>query len=163
MDKKTKLELLSNSEAKTEAIGRAIGAAVLAGDVIGLRGELGAGKTRLVKGIALGLDVTEYEKVKSPTFVIVREHPGRLRLFHVDAYRLSGAAELWGLGWEEMLNQGGLTVVEWAERVAEALPADRLNVELEIAGANTRRVRMSWGGTESKDLLGRIRKRWSDK
>ena len=163
MSEQTKLEILSHSEAETEAIGRAIGMSATAGDVVGLLGELGAGKTRLVKGIAGGLEVTEQEKVKSPTFVIVREHPGRLRLFHVDAYRLSGAAELWGLGWEEMLNQGGLTVVEWAERVAQALPGDRLTVELEIAGANIRRVRMSCGGSESKDLLARIRKRWSDK
>ena len=131
--------------------------------MIGLVGELGAGKTRLVKGIALGLEIAEQEKVKSPTFVIVREHPGRLRLFHVDAYRLSGAAELWALGWEEMLNQGGLTVVEWAERVAQALPTDRLDVELEIAGAQTRRVRMSCGGVESEALLARVHKSWSDK
>ena len=143
MSEQTKLELLSNSEDQTEAIGRTIGACVRAGDVVGLLGELGAGKTRLVKGIAGGLEVGEKEKVKSPTFVIIREHPGRLRLFHVDAYRLSGAAELWDLGWEEMLNQGGLTVVEWAERVAQALPADRLSIELEIAGASSRRVRMS--------------------
>ena len=163
MSEQTKLEILSHSEAETEAIGRAIGMSATAGDVVGLLGELGAGKTRLVKGIAGGLEVTEQEKVKSPTFVIVREHPGRLRLFHVDAYRLSGAAELWGLGWEEMLNQGGLTVVEWAERVSQALPADRLSVELEIAGSNSRRVRMSCGGTESEDLLRRILKSWSDK
>ena len=163
MSEQTKLELLSNSEAETEAIGRAIGVSVTGGDVIGLTGDLGAGKTRLVKGIALGLETTEHDKVRSPTFVIVREHPGRLRLFHVDAYRLSGAAELWGLGWEEMLNQGGLAVVEWAERVVQALPEDRLDIELAIAGANSRRVRMSCGGTESKNLLARMRERWSDK
>ena len=157
------MEILSNSEAESEAIGRAIGVSVTAGDVIGLLGELGAGKTRLAKGIALGLEVTEHEEVRSPTFVIVREHPGRLRLFHVDVYRLNGAGELWGLGWEEMLNQGGLMIVEWAERVAQALPVDRLTVELEMAGANSRRVRMSSGGSESKDLLGRICQRWSDR
>lgn len=157
------MELLSNSEGQTEAIGRAIGVSVTAGDVIGLTGELGAGKTRLVKGIAGGLEVTEHEKVKSPTFIIIREHPGRLRLFHVDAYRLSGASELWGLGWEEMLNQGGLAVVEWAERVDQALPTDRLDIEMEITGSNSRRVRMNYGGSESKDLLARICKSWSDK
>ena len=157
------MEILSKSEAETEAIGRAIGSSATAGDAIGLEGELGAGKTRLVKGIAVGLEVSEHETVRSPTFVIIREHAGRLRLFHVDAYRLSGAAELWGLGWEEILNQGGLTVVEWAERVTQALPGDRLSIEMEIAGANSRRVRMSCGGSESKGLLARIRQRWSDK
>ena len=154
---KTKLEILSNSEAETEAVGRAIGLAGGCGNVVGLVGQLGAGKTRLVKGIALGLEVIENSKVKSPTFVIVREHSGRLRLFHVDAYRLSGAAELWAMGLEEMLNQSGLTVVEWAERVADALPADRLTVKLDIAGANSRRIQMSCGGSESKGLLARIR------
>ena len=156
MGEQEKLELLSNNETDTEAIGRAIGLAGEAGDVIGLIGELGAGKTRLVKGIALGLEVSNCKEVKSPTFVIVREHAGRLRLYHVDAYRLSGAAELWGLGLEEMLNQESLTVVEWEERVADVLPSDRLSIELEIAGANSRRIRMSSGGTESKALLGRI-------
>ena len=150
------MELLSNSEAETEAIGQAIGASGTAGDVIGLVGELGAGKTHLVKGIAIGLEVAEHKQVKSPTFVIVREHIGRLRLYHVDAYRLSGAAELWSLGLEEMLNQGGLAVVEWAERVAEALPADRLTVQLKIIGANSRRVQMSCGGSESRALLEQI-------
>lgn len=163
MSQQMELKILSKSEAETEAIGGAIGTSARAGDVVGLTGELGAGKTRLVKGIAKGLEIVEYEKVKSPTFVIVREHPGRLRLFHVDVYRLSGAAELWTLGWEEMLNQGGLIVVEWAERVAEALPSDRLNVELAIAGADSRNVRLSCGGAESKELLARIRKGWSDK
>ena len=156
MSQQAELELLSNSEADTEAIGRAIGLAGEADDVIGLIGELGAGKTRLVKGIALGLEVRDHREVKSPTFLIVREHPGRLRLYHVDAYRLSGAAELWALGLEEMLNQGSVIVVEWAERVADVLPSDRLSVELEIVGSNSRRIRMSCGGTGSKALLGRI-------
>ena len=156
MGEKTKIEIVSNSEADTEAVGRAIGLAGEAGDVIGLIGELGAGKTRLVKGIAGGLEVRDQREVKSPTFVIIREHPGRLRLYHVDAYRLSGAAELWALGLEEMLNQGSLIVVEWAERVVDVLPIDRLTVELEIAGSNSRRGRMSCGGASSKALLGRI-------
>ena len=155
MSGQTKLKILSHSEADTEDIGQAIGLAGRAGDVVGLVGQLGAGKTRLVKGIARGLAVAEKKEVKSPTFVIIREHTGRLRLFHVDAYRLSGPAELWALGLEEMLSQG-LIVVEWAERVADSLPIDRLTLELDIIGPGSRRIRLSCGGPRARELLGRI-------
>ena len=137
-------------------MGRAIGLAGRAGELVGLVGELGAGKTRLVKGIAAGLGVTEKREVRSPTFVLIREHPGRLRLFHVDAYRLTGAEELQGLGFGELLEQGGLTVVEWADHVGEALPVDRLNVDLAITGANSRRIGLSCGGVKSRALLERV-------
>ena len=157
MIEQTELELVSNSEAETQAVGRAIGRASAAGELIGLLGELGAGKTRLVKGIALGLEVAESSEVKSPTFVIVREHAGRLRLFHVDAYRLSGAAELWAIGLEEILAQAGLVVIEWAKHVADSLPVDRLTVELGITGPNSRRIRLRGGGPRANELLGRIR------
>jgi len=156
MSEQTELEILSHSEADTEAIGRAIGLAGRAGDVVGLVGPLGAGKTRLVKGIASGLAVAENNEVKSPTFVIIREHAGRLRIFHIDAYRLSGPAELWSLGLEEMLSQAGLIVVEWAEHVADSLPVDRLTVELAIIGPGSRRIRLSCGGARASELLGRI-------
>ena len=156
MSEQTELEILSHSEADTEAIGRAIGLAGRAGDLVGLVGQLGAGKTRLVKGIAWGLAVAEKSEVRSPTFVIIREHTGRLRFFHVDAYRLSGPAELWSLGLEEMLSQAGLIVVEWAERVADSLPIDRLTVQIDITGRGSRRIRLSCGGPQANELLGRI-------
>ena len=156
MTEQTELELISQSEADTEAIGRAIGLAGKAGDLIGLVGELGAGKTRLVKGIALGLEVAESNEVKSPSFVIIREHEGRLRLFHIDAYRLNGPTELWSLGLEEILSQAGLAVIEWSERVADSLPVDRLTIQIDITGPNDRRLRLRCGGRRSIELLGRI-------
>ena len=100
-------------------------------------------------------------KVRSPTFVLIREHVGRLRLFHVDAYRLSGAGELDSLGFEEILGQGGLTVVEWADHVAEGLPADRLSVRLSIAGSDSRRISLSSGGQGSRALLERLEQEWA--
>ncbi len=156
MTEQTELELISQSEADTEAIGRAIGLAGKSGDLIGLVGEVGAGKTRLVKGIALGLEVAESNEVKSPSFVIIRGHEGRLRLFHIDAYRLNGATELWSLGLEEILSQAGLTVIEWSERVADSLPVDRLTIQIDITGPNDRRLRLRAGGTQASKLLGRI-------
>ena len=157
MTEQTQLELLSHSETDTETVGRAVGLAGRAGDLVGLLGELGAGKTRLVKGIAAGLGVAQQSEVRSPSFVLIREHVGRLQLFHVDAYRLSGAAELWLLGVDEILSQTGLTVVEWAQRVADSLPADRLSVELTITGPSSRSIRLSCGGPRANRLLARIR------
>ena len=155
------LEFISHGESQTERIGRAIGMAGRAGDVVGLVGELGAGKTRLAKGVAAGLGVEDERKVRSPSFVLIREHAGRLRLFHVDAYRLAGAGELESLGFEEILGQGGLTVVEWADHVAEALPEDRLTLDLTITGKKSRRIRLNCGGRRSTELLQRVRAEWA--
>ena len=157
MNCESQLEIISNSEADTEALGRAIGLAAGGGELVGLIGELGAGKTRLVKGIAVGLAVENEAEVRSPTFVLIREHVGRLRLFHADAYRLAGAAELNSLGFDEMLDQNGLVVVEWADHVKEALPADRLSVDLNITAPTSRQIRLIANGPRSQALLERIK------
>ena len=156
----SELEFVTHGESQTQALGRAIGLASRAGDVVGLVGELGAGKTRLIKGVAAGLGVGNGREVRSPTFVLIREHAGRLRLFHVDAYRLSGAGELNSLGFEEILSQGGLTVVEWADQVTDGLPVDRLTLHLTITGVRSRRIILSCGGGRSRTLLERVRQEW---
>jgi len=160
MSGKAQLELITRGEAQTEAIGRAIEKMAAAGDLIGLVGQLGAGKTRMIKGIAAGLGLNS-RQITSPTFVLIKEYEGRLRLFHVDAYRLSGGKELESMGFEEIAGQGGLTVVEWADHVADCLPADRLTVTLEIIGPQKRQIRISSEGTVSESLLERIRGYWS--
>jgi len=157
----SELEFISRSESQTQALGRAVGLASRAGDVVGLVGELGAGKTRLIKGVAAGLGVSNGQEVRSPTFVLIREHAGRLRLFHVDAYRLHGAWELNSLGFEEILSQGGLTVVEWADQVADGLPVDRLTLHLVITGLRSRQVSLRCGGGRSRALLERLREEWA--
>ncbi len=157
----SELEFVSHGESQTEAVGRAIGLAGRAGDVVALVGELGAGKTRLVKGVAAGLGVKNRQDVRSPTFVLIREHAGRLRLFHVDAYRLGGAGELNSLGFEEILSQGGLTVVEWADHVADGLPVDRLTLHLAITGLRSRKVNLGGGGGQSRALMERVREEWA--
>lgn len=124
----------------TRAAGRRLGARLRAGDVLALVGPLGAGKTELVKGVALGLDVPEDEPVLSPTFVLAREYAGCLRLIHVDAYRLSGAGELMGLGLDEALGEGAVVAIEWADRVSQWLPAGAIHVELEHLGPHERRI-----------------------
>lgn len=121
------LHLRSAHPDETAAIGRGIAALLAPGDVIVLTGPLGAGKTRLVQGIAEGLGVPG--RVTSPTFVIVRRHAGRVPLVHVDAYRLSEAHDLLGLD-DDVLAADVVTCIEWGGNVEDALPTDRLDCDL---------------------------------
>lgn len=124
--------------------------------VIALVGPLGAGKTQMTKGIAEGLGVADPRKVASPTFVLEQEYAGRLKLRHLDAYRLAGPTDLWDIGIDEMGKAGGVVVVEWAERAAEALPADALWVHLEPTGERSRRLGFTANGPRSTKLLERL-------
>jgi tRNA threonylcarbamoyladenosine biosynthesis protein TsaE len=131
----------SATHAETQALGERLGRALVAGDVVALVGELGAGKTSFVQGLARGLGITG--RVASPSFTIVNEHAGRVPLYHVDFYRLEDADELANIGFEEYFSLGGVVVVEWADRFPRALPAERLDVRIEITGEGTRRLHVS--------------------
>jgi tRNA threonylcarbamoyladenosine biosynthesis protein TsaE len=133
---RTAVRRTCRSAAATRALGARLGAAARAGDVIALGGPLGAGKTELARGIARGLGVTE--PVVSPTFVLVAEHEGRVPLFHVDCYRMAGPADALAAGVLDDRAAGGVTVIEWAERLDGALPAGRLEVAIEGAGDDPR-------------------------
>ena len=124
----TPLRIQSGSADVTQELGRTIGENASVGDVILLTGELGAGKTCLTQGIALGLGVEGY--VRSPTFVLMTRHHGRLTLHHVDLYRMGSAAEAWDLGLDEQLFSDGICVIEWADRAAELFPEDCLRIDL---------------------------------
>src|ERR1035438_6593285 len=107
---------ISHSPAETESLGETFGSAAKRGFVVALSGELGAGKTQLVKGLARGLGITA--RVHSPTFTLVNEYAGgRLKLFHLDLYRLESRAQIRAAGLEEFLQPDGVAVVEWAERI----------------------------------------------
>ena len=128
-----------DSEAETRALGLRIASAAEPGDIIALVGDLGTGKTALTKYIAEGLGVTE--EVISPTFNIVKEYrSGRIPLFHFDVYRLSGPEECRDTGAEDYLEDSGLSVIEWADIVADALPEDSLLINIEYAGKGERRI-----------------------
>ncbi|MCP4592107.1 MAG: tRNA (adenosine(37)-N6)-threonylcarbamoyltransferase complex ATPase subunit type 1 TsaE [bacterium] len=128
-----------NSVDQTLAFGRRIGTALAPGWVIGLVGPLGVGKTHLVKGIADGNRAAGHPAVEvtSPTFVLVNEYAGRVRIYHLDAFRLLSGADLDELGLEEMIATGAV-VIEWADRVAEALPTDRLTITGQSTGETSR-------------------------
>ena len=131
------LRIQSPSADFTQSLGRTIGQHASAGDVFLLTGPLGAGKTCLTQGIALGLGVEGY--VRSPTFVLMTRHRGRLTLHHVDLYRMGSPAEAWDLGLEDQLFDEGVCVIEWADRAAEIFPEDCLWIDLEYGADPDRR------------------------
>jgi tRNA threonylcarbamoyladenosine biosynthesis protein TsaE len=118
--------LRSDAPRRTRALGRALGARAVRGAVLTLIGPLGAGKTQLAKGVADGLGVTTV--VNSPTFVLMNEHVGRLRLFHVDAYRLDEPGDALAAGLFDERQAEGVTVLEWADRLDGWLPLERLDI-----------------------------------
>lgn len=132
----------SADEAQTERVGAELARTLAPGTVVALEGDLGAGKTRFVRGLAAGLG-HEPSTVSSPTFVIEHRHgtPGAVPLVHIDAYRLRGPADLDALGWDELLAEGRAVVaVEWPSRIAAALPARRVTVHLHDRGEGTREI-----------------------
>ncbi len=145
-------ELLLKSVAATRRLGRKLGAALEPGDFVALTGDLGAGKTVLVKAMAEGAQVPE--PATSPTFALVNVYQGRLKLQHLDLYRLTGPAELFAIGFDDLVAEpGAATVCEWAEKAAQALPADRLEIALEHAGDTHRRARLTATGPRGDRLL----------
>ena len=131
--------LQTRSVRGTLALGRRFAQRLKAGDCVGVIGPLGAGKTVLIRGIAVGLGLSDARLVSSPTFVLVREYHALLPIYHIDLYRtVDPPAELAGLGLEEMLADG-VAIIEWADRAAGSLPARHWQIEITITGAASRR------------------------
>ena len=153
------LNIESATQEQTEAVGRALGAAAAGGEFLALIGELGAGKTVLVRALARGLDLPADEPVTSPTFVLMAEYAARLRLVHIDAYRLSGADAFRELGAlpEPPDDEKSIVAIEWADRVGAAMPDDRLNVTLEHRSADRRGIAIQASGTRARAWLERAR------
>lgn len=150
------LDLVSHSSLHTERLGERLGRAARPNDVFALSGELGAGKTVLARGVAIGLGIDAAD-ISSPTFIIMREHAGgRLPFFHIDLYRLEGV-DLANTGWEECLDAGGVTVIEWPDRAGQLLPDDRLDVKLEHIADTKRRIVLTARGPRSARLVEELR------
>jgi len=129
---------ISKNERETEAVGERLAASLSGGAVIAMYGDLGAGKTAFVRGMArgMGLDC----RVSSPTFTIVNEYLGQRELIHFDMYRLSSADELFDIGWEDYISRGAVCAVEWSENVEDAFFGDEIVVTIEKLGESERRI-----------------------
>lgn len=114
---------------ETEEFGEKLGSILKPGDIISLTGDLGAGKTTLTKSIGKGLGVEDY--ITSPTFTLINEYKGRLNLYHFDVYRLEGSMDLYDLGFEEYIYSDGISIIEWGDKIEEALPKERINIRIE--------------------------------
>lgn len=148
---------VSRSAEETKKIGRELGKLLRAGDVVALVGELGSGKTTLVKGMAQGLEVPSGgEKVLSPSFVLVHEYQGREKLYHLDWYRLSSVRGVDAGLSEECFDSEAVTVVEWADRGKEILPPERLEIRLEHHGEESRMLRITAKGGRYEELLSHL-------
>jgi tRNA threonylcarbamoyladenosine biosynthesis protein TsaE len=130
----------SHSVADTEAIAADLARTLRGGEVVALYGDLGAGKTQFVRGLVGGLGGNPHT-VSSPTFVLLNVYDsGRLVVFHLDAYRVHGSDEFASIGFTELLDQGGVVVVEWAERVESLLPPNRINVRITTTDREVRQI-----------------------
>ena len=118
----------SNSEKETKNIAKAFAKELLPGDVICLGGDLGVGKTAFVQGVCAALDIKEY--VSSPTFTIVNCYEGKLPLYHFDVYRISDCDEMYEIGYEEYVYGKGISIIEWAELIADILPEKRYDITI---------------------------------
>jgi tRNA threonylcarbamoyladenosine biosynthesis protein TsaE len=139
------VQLATGSVDDTRKLGEALASVVRPGDLLVLAGDLGAGKTALTQGLARALGVAE--PVTSPTFTLVHEYTGRVRVHHVDVYRLERLGELADLAIAELLDDGGVTVIEWGDAVAALLPPDHLEIRLTFGdGDDERRLALRAGG-----------------
>lgn len=145
--------VVSRSVDVTEQLGEQLGRMLSPGDVVGLFGELGSGKTTLIRGIAKGLGL-DPESVRSPTFILLREYPGPVPLIHIDGYRLEGSGS--AVVWEDpdwLFSPKKVTAIEWAERFGEWLPEDYLEIQLAHKTTNQRTLTMVGHGSRSKQVL----------
>jgi len=142
--------ITTESDTATQAVGHALAALVMPGDVVVLSGDLGAGKTQLTKGLAAALGVVD--SVTSPTFNILLVHEGRIPLYHFDLYRLQAAEELDDIDYWATLEADGVSVVEWGDRFAEAIPEECVVVRIRITGDDARVLALEPRGIRGEEI-----------
>jgi tRNA threonylcarbamoyladenosine biosynthesis protein TsaE len=145
--------VITDNEAQTVALGKKLGNLLRAGDFIALVGELGSGKTRFIQGAAAALEVDPAEPVTSPTYAILHIHSGRLPLYHFDLYRLGGDEDAVLLGFAEYFYGDGVSFVEWADRLAGEMPAERLTITLSHLVEEKRRIGFAAAGKRYEELM----------
>ena len=145
---------LTKSPEETRALAARLGALLSPGDTLCLIGDLGAGKTTFTQGLALGLGLPADEPVNSPTFTLVSEHPGgRVPLYHFDVYRLPDPSGLYDLAFDDYLSGDGVVVIEWADKITDALPLERIDISLTPDTPDTRQIVMTALGVRAGEVL----------
>jgi tRNA threonylcarbamoyladenosine biosynthesis protein TsaE len=139
--KRRAMELLSTSPEETQKIGAEIGRSLPIPGIVLLRGDLGAGKTTLTRGIAQGLGLADTSLVNSPSFTLVNVYQGICPIYHVDLYRLEGARDLYSIGLDDFMGSEGVTIIEWSERLTDKIE-DATEVEIKDAGDDQRLLRI---------------------
>ncbi|MFH2137826.1 MAG: tRNA (adenosine(37)-N6)-threonylcarbamoyltransferase complex ATPase subunit type 1 TsaE [Candidatus Omnitrophota bacterium] len=151
------LKIITNSSEETMEFGEKIAKILKPNSVVALSGQLGSGKTTLVKGIAAGLGIPR-EQVISPSFTLIREYQGKkLALFHCDLYRLDNLDQIAFLGLDDYFNQGGVLVIEWAKKAAGLLPEDFINIEINRMSREKRTFRISAVGEICQRMIGKLK------
>jgi tRNA threonylcarbamoyladenosine biosynthesis protein TsaE len=143
----------SGSDEQTLSLGRIMGSLLKEGDVVALMGELGSGKTRFTKGMAVGLGISPNIVVTSPSFALVNEYQGEVTLYHMDIYRLENQGEFYSAGLEEYLYGDGVAVLEWADRWPEILPDYSIEIQLEIVDDHSRNIIVSGRHPRSEEVI----------
>ena len=145
--------IISHSPEETVRLGLFLGKHLTKRSVVALSGELGSGKTCLTQGIARGLQVPEDLYVTSPSYTLMNEYPGRLRLFHVDLYRIGSIVEVDEIGLDEIIGGDDVTVIEWAEKMIDVLPKERLFILISIVDDQTRNLHLTGCGQTAVGLI----------
>lgn len=144
---------VSQSHNETIQMGKVLGGVLQPGCVIGLEGDLGAGKTCFIKGLAHGCTGVPESDVTSPTFAIMHEYVGAVPFYHFDAYRLAGPDDLETIGFDEYLEGDGVAVIEWADRIRDALPGEYLSIVVEACDEEQRSFTCTAKGSRYVDIM----------
>jgi tRNA threonylcarbamoyladenosine biosynthesis protein TsaE len=152
------LTIVTGSVEETIALGERLGTDLVPGDFIELAGELGTGKTHFARGVAVGLGVDPAIPVTSPTYTLMNQYCGRFELYHFDLYRLAGDQDVTDLGFEEYFYGAGVCLVEWAERLRELLPEDRLTISLSYLDDDRRSISLEPHGARYEEIVVLLKK-----
>ena len=153
---KHNIVLQTRSASETIRVGKTIGSRLLLGDVVALVGELGAGKTQFIKGLAAGVGIENSAYISSPSFTLIHEYPGKIPFYHIDLFRLGREQEAEELGLEDYFQGRGITAIEWADKIPSLLPEELLFISIAYLDKNIRSVEIAGRGRRYEDLVNQV-------